>query len=253
MRIAITRKVSASICDCELLHIDRAEIDYHAAEKEHQEYERYLSSRGFTVISLPEKAEMPDAAFVEDVAIVLDELAISAPMGSGARKAERSEVVKVLSCFREVCVLPEDAQLEGGDVLTIGKRIFVGRSSRTDEAGIDCLAQAVGALGYSVTPVEVGNCLHLKTACSFIGNNTLLVNDQWIDIEPLRDFDLVRVSEPWAANVLFLDSGELLLARTHSETGRLLASHGFSVHSLDVSELSKAEAGLTCLSIIFSL
>lgn len=124
---------------------------------------------------------------------------------------------------------------------------------RTNREGIDQLRDLLGAHGYEVQPIEVRGCLHLKSACSFIGNDTVLVNRSWIDAERLAGFELLDVpkEEPAAANALLLND-VVILPASFPRTRALLEERGFRVRTIDISELQKAEAGVTCTSLIFT-
>ena len=143
----------------------------------------------------------------------------------------------------------EPATLEGGDVIRIGSTLYVGASQRTNVDGIAQLADLLAPYGYEVRPVEVRGCLHLKSGACAVGRETLLVNRDWIDAAAFQDYTLIDVGEPWAADVLEL-GGVILMPEGFPETRRRLEQARFVVRSVDVSELQKAEAGVTCMSIL---
>ena len=252
MLTAITRPVSPSIGDCELTWLPRQPIDFAAAARQHADYQGRLRALGVEVVSLPVEPGMPDAVFVEDTAIVLDEIAIIAPMGTEKRRHEVQGIVDALARFRPVVQLPSPARLEGGDVMRVDRRLFVGCSGRTDLDGIGRLDEAVAPYGYQVIPVEAQHCLHFKTGCTYLGRNTCLVNPAWAAPASLAglDFILVAPGEPWAANVLVVGD-QILMPAAFPATRSAVEARGFSVQTIDVSELAKAEAGLTCMSLIF--
>jgi dimethylargininase len=173
-------------------------------------------------------------------------------MGASSRRPETNSLANVLSRYRPLKFLAEPATLDGGDVLRIGRSIFVGLSRRTNRSGLAQLSDVLGSYNYQVQPVEVRGCLHLKSACSYIGNNTVLVNRFWIDVEPLSGLELLDVpeDEPAAANVLLLND-VVIIPASFPKTRALLEKRGFRVRTIDVSELQKAEAGVTCTSLIF--
>jgi dimethylargininase len=253
MLTAITREVSPCIEDSELTFLARQPIDYRKAAQQHKTYERCLSKLGVKVVSLPAEPQLPDAVFVEDTAVVVDELAVVAAMGAAKRESEVGSLVAALSHYRTLRSLNHSATLEGGDVVRIGRTLYVGVSSRTNQDGIAQLRKILDPYDYQVRAVEVEACLHLSTGCSYLGRNTLLVNSQWIDTTQFDSLDTIDVSqtEPFAANVKMI--GEVaLVSSSFPRTGRLLEERGWSVQRIDISELEKAEAGLTCLSLIFS-
>jgi dimethylargininase len=249
---AVTRKVSARLAACELEFLTRQEIDLAKAIQQHHNYEATLAELGANVVSLPAEDQLPDSVFVEDPAIVLDEVAVITRMGAEIRRPEAPSLAAALSRFRELKWMQEPATLEGGDVVRIGKTLYVGVSRRTNRPGIAQLADLIGAFGYSVVPVPVHGCLHLKTACCSLGGQTVLANRELFDSEAFAGIEIVDVpaSEPWAADVLEVD-GTVLESAQFPETCALLERRGFRVKRLDVSELHKAEAGVTCMSILF--
>ena len=250
---AITRQVSAGINDCELSFHVRQPIDVAKAIAQHNVYQDCLVELGARIVSLPAESDLPDAVFVEDAALVVDEVAVITNMGAPSRRAESKSLAKTLSQYRPIAFLIEPATLDGGDVLRVGRSVFVGLSRRTNRHGIDQLRDLLRAYAYQVQPVEVKSCLHLKSACSYIGNGTILVNRSWLDAEQLRGFELLDVpaEEPAAANALLLNN-VVILPASFPKTRALLENRAFSTRIIDVSELQKAEAGVTCTSLIFN-
>jgi dimethylargininase len=252
MLTALTRKVSPALGRCELEYLPRQEIDIGKARVQHEQYEACLAELGLRVVSLPAEPDLPDSMFVEDPAVVVDEVAVIARMGNQARRGESNSIAKALEPYRKLCSMSAPATLEGGDVLRVGRRVFVGMSTRTNRVGAEQLASALGPHGYSVTPVEVRRCLHLKSACCYLGNGAILANRAWVDITPFEEFRIVDVApdEPGAANVLAL--GETVIAAAaYPATVEILGRLGYRIRTLDISELMKAEAALTCSSLIF--
>lgn len=249
--IALTREPSPSLEQGERTHVQRMAIDARRAAEQHRAYCDALRRLGAEVVALPADPASPDSVFIEDTAVVLDEVAVLGAPGAASRRAETGAVEPVLRCYREVQAIEPPGALEGGDVLQVDRTLLVGRSSRTNEAGIAALEQIVDRFGYRVHPVEVRGCLHLKTACTAVDEQTLLVNPDWIDAAALAGFRLLAAPplEPWGANVLRL-GGRLLLSATHRRTAEQLAHLGHEVTPIDISEFEKAEGGVTCLSIL---
>ncbi len=252
MLTAITRAVSPSLVDCELSFIDRKPIDLSMAQAQHRAYEKLLEKLGAHVVSLPAEAELPDSMFVEDPAIVLDELAVILPLGTDSRRREAPSLASALSKFRKLEYIKLPATLEGGDVLRIGRKLFVGLTKRSNLEGIRQLAAILAPHKYEVIPVSVTGCLHLKSAVTYLGQNTLLANRAWFDPAPLAGYNWIDVdpAEPHASNALAL-GGTLIFPASFPRTLSRLQSSGFSVTPLDISELQKAESGLTCSSLLF--
>jgi dimethylargininase len=248
---AITRGVSPALNRCELGYLPRQQIDIARAAREHQAYEQCLRDLGLTVVSLPPEPDLPDSVFVEDPAVVVPEVAILTRMGVESRRQETRTLAPVLARFRPLRYLREPATLEGGDVLRVGSTLYIGVSSRTNLAGIEQLAAELQPFAYTVTPVPVRGCLHLKSACTSLGGETLLANREWVDPSVFQGLRIVDVppEEPRAANVLAIRD-TVLVPAAFPATAALLESLGWNVRVLDISEMMKAEAGLTCSSIL---
>src|SRR2546423_1960226 len=254
MLTAITRGVSPGIVNCELTFMARQPIDLPKACEQHREYERLLKELGARVISLPAEPTLPDSMFVEDPALVLDELAVILPLGTPTRRPEAASLAQALSPFRRLEFVKSPGALEGGDVLRIGRKLFVGVSRRTNQEGIRQLTAIVAPYGYEVIAVRVSGCLHLKSAVTYLGQNTLLANRAWFDARPFSGYEWVDVAaeEPQAANALAL-SESVIFPASFSLTRVDLEKRGFQVTPVDISELQKAESGLTCSSLLFDV
>jgi dimethylargininase len=252
MLTAITRAVSPGIVHCELTFVARQHIDLAKAEQQHAAYQRLLENFGARVISLPAEPQLPDSMFVEDPAIVLDELAIIFPLGTESRRPEAASISQALAKFRTIAHVELPGQVEGGDILRIGRRLFAGLSRRTNLEGIQQLASITSPHGYEVISVAVTGCLHLKSAVTYIGRNTLLANRAWFDTEPLAGFEWIDVApdESHAANALALGD-TVIFPASFPRTRDRLEARGFHVTPIDISELQKAESGLTCSSLLF--
>jgi dimethylargininase len=252
MMTAITRKVSSSLENCELSFIERKPIEMEKARTQHHAYEALLEKLGAKVISLPEERDLPDSMFVEDPAIVLDEVAIICPLGTETRRKEAPSLAAALEPFRKLAYVKLPGMLEGGDVLRVGKKIFTGLTERSNPEGIRQLAVIAEHHGYELTAVPATGCLHLKSAVTYLGRNTLLGNRAWFQWKRFAGFDWVDVdpTEPHAGNALGI--GEtIIFPASFPKTRARIEEKGFHVESLDISELQKAESGLTCSSLLF--
>jgi dimethylargininase len=254
MPIALTRGVSPELARCELTHLQREPIDLSLAMAQHEAYERALQALGLVVERLPAEPDLPDCCFVEDTAVVLDEVAVLTRMGAPSRRGETAAVALALARHRPVVALREPARIDGGDVLVAGRRLFAGVSARTDAAGREALQAAVAPLGYEVVPVALHGCLHLKSAITLAGPDLLVVNPEWVDLAPFRGFDIIEVApeEPFAANVLALPQA-IVTAAGFPRTAERLRARGREVREVDVSEFQKAEGGVTCKSLVLDL
>jgi dimethylargininase len=252
MLTAITRAVSPTINRCELSFRPRQLIDVQKATEQHRRYEACLEELGAAVISLPAETDLPDAVFVEDPAVVVDEVAVMARLGAASRRPEAGSLALVLRQFRDLQWMQAPATLEGGDVVRARRTLFVGTSGRTNQTGVEQLAEALRPWDYEVKTVAVRGCLHLKSACTYLGERTMLVNREWADCAAFAGYRLVDVpaDEPEAANVLTIGAAAMV-ADCFPGTVRVLEGLGWRVKTLDNSELMKAEAGMTCSSLVF--
>jgi len=250
--IAITRDVSPSIVNCELTHLAREPIDVGRARTQHADYERALEQLGCEVRRLPATDDMPDSVFIEDVAVVFDEIAVITHPGAVSRRPEITEVFRVLSHHRPIVQIGAPGTLDGGDVLVAGRSVFVGRSGRSNDAGIGQLRGAIASYGYTVLATSVLGCLHLKSAITALDDRTLLANRRWIHEKDFSGFEVVEVdpAEPMAANIVRVGNGHLYAAG-FPRTLERVEKRGYAVTSVDVSEIAKAEGAVTCCSLIF--
>ncbi len=248
--IAITHVPSPHMEQCQRFYVPPSPIDYDRAARQHEQYCRVLRECGAQVRTLHVNRHLPDCAFIEDTAIVLDEVAILASMGAESRRAEPAGIESELQRYRVVHRVELPATIEGGDVLRVGRTLLVGLSSRTNQAGVSALEAIVGRYGYRVVAVPVHGCLHLKTACTALQDSTLLVNPTWVDVEALRGFHLAFVpeEEPWAANVACVGT-IACISVDHPRTAKAIQEMDIEVRTVDLSEFAKAEGGVTCLSI----
>src|SRR5258707_9766326 len=241
MLTAITRAVSPALANCELLFVSRQPIDLNRAYAQHRAYEALLGKLGAHVISLPADPALPDSMFVEDPAIVLDELAVILPLGRESRRPEAVSLAQALAKFRKLEYVTLPGTMEGGDILRIGRKLFAGVSSRTNSEGIRQLEAILKPYGYETIPVRVTGCLHLKSAVTFIGRNTLLANRAWIDTEPFASYDWIDAAreDRHAPNAVAL-GGTVAFPASFPPTRALRESPGFHVAALDTSVLQQA-------------
>jgi dimethylargininase len=252
MLTAITRAVSPAIVNCELSFISRQPIDLEIARAQHHAYEQVLETLGARVLSLPAEPDLPDSMFVEDPAIVLEELAVIFPLGTASRRPEAPSLAQAISRFRKLQHVTFPGTLEGGDILRIGSNLFVGVTKRSNAEGIRQLSAILAPHHYEVIAVPVTGCLHLKSAVTSLSRNTLLANRAWFDPSPFSGYDWIEIdpAEPHAANALSL-ANTVIFPASFPRTRARIEAAGFHVTSLDISELQKAESGLTCSSLIF--
>ena len=252
MLIAVTRAVSLTLADCELTHRRRDRIDAAKAEAEHAAYEETLRTLGATVVRAPAEPTLPDAVFVEDAAIVVDEVAVITRPGAASRRPETESLAKTLARYRPLAQIEPPGTIDGGDVLVVGRTMYVGLSSRTNREAIAQLETLLGEWDYEVNPVPVSGCLHLKSAVTQVGENLLLLNDRFVRPDCFAPMERVAVApeEPDGANALWI-AGAAVYPMHHPRTAERLDRAGVRVVPVPCAELAKAEGAVTCCSIVF--
>jgi dimethylargininase len=252
--VAITRAVSPTLGACELTHLARVPIDVDLARAQHHAYEAALIEAGCLVERLDTSSELPDSVFVEDTAIVLDEVAIITRPGAESRRRETAAVADALAVYRPLHVIQPPGVVDGGDVLVVGRRLFVGRSSRTNESAVSQIRHVLAPFGYTVVDTVVRGCLHLKSAVTALADDLLLVNRDWIAPATFDGFTLLNVdpSEPSAANALRLQD-RIILSASFPRTAERVAKRGLRTHLVEASEVQKAEGAVTCCSLIVNV
>ena len=253
MILALTRPISASLAECELTYLLRQPIDLDLAREQHARYQQALRDLGCRVQSLPEAPELPDAVFVEDLAVVLDDLAILTRPGAASRRPELESVKTALQRHRLIMRIASPGTLEGGDVLRLGHSIYVGLSGRTNADGVRQLQSLVAPHGYRVEAVPVRGCLHLKSAVTELAPGLLLVNPEWVDPATFGGRRAVAAArdEPQAANALCIGS-RVIFPAAFPGTLAVIERQGIAVRVVDVSEIQKAEGGVTCCCLLLS-
>lgn len=251
--IALTRAPSPAIADGELTYLGRTPIDFDKAVSQHAVLQDALHAAGCQVRQLPALPHFGDAVFVEDIAFVLPEVAIMCRPGAPSRRPEVPSVADQLEEFDiPLRFVKHPATVDGGDLLLVGRKLYVGLSRRTNEAGFRQIRSLVAAHGYEAIGVPVEGCLHLKTAATQVADDLVLLNEAWVDPSLFDEMERIRVdpTEPFAANALRIND-TVLYSSSHPRTVRLLEARGIETTIVDLSELEKAEAGVTCCSIIF--
>jgi dimethylargininase len=249
--LAFTREVSPAIGQCELTHLAREPIDFELAARQHESYERCLTDLGCRVCRVPGGHDLPDAVFIEDTAVVLDEVAVIARPGAVSRRSETAAVAEALRPLRSLITIDPPGTLDGGDVLRVGRSVYVGLSSRTNGDGIRQLARHLAPFGYGVCVIEVSGALHLKSAVTEVAERTLLINCEWVPREAFPGLDLIAVepAEPFGGNALRIGD-TVIYSTSFPRTRSALEARGIAVRAVDASELAKAEGGVTCCSLI---
>jgi dimethylargininase len=251
--IAMTRDVSPSLANCELSFVDRNPIDPERAAAQHHAYRDALHALGCKLVALPMLPDMPDAVFVEDMAVVLDEVAIITRAGAPSRRKESASVAEALKAYRSVYAIQAPGTLDGGDVVRIGRTLYVGQAARSNEEGIAQLRALLAPYGYRVEAVPTHGCLHLKSAVTVVADGTLLVQPAWIDPNVFASHRLIEIDpgEEHAANALRIGDS-VIHPECFPRTRERLQAAGITVVPVDISELQKAEGAVTCCSLVFA-
>jgi len=233
--IAITRAVSRAMERCELTHLERRAIDIDLARTQHAAYEQALRDAGCDVRRLPEQPELADSVFVEDTAVVLDEVAVMTRPGAGSRRGEVDSMAAALAPLRALRRIDAPATLDGGDVLQLDRVIHVGTSSRSNADGIEQLRQQVATFGYRVEAVPLRGCLHLKSAVTRVASDLLLVNPDWVDAWHFPGYRTLAVApgESLAANAIALGDA-LLYSASFPGTAERLRLAGMDLRLVDM-------------------
>lgn len=245
---AIVRAVPDAYARC--LRTGDHAIDVDRARAQHREYVAALTAAGIAVVRVPTDEAHPDACFIEDTAVVLAEHALVTRPGAPSRRGEVAPVAAVLTHHRTLHTLDAQGTLDGGDVLRVGPRLFVGLSSRSDLAGAAALARVAAHEQLEVITLPVAAGLHLKSAVTLVDEHTLVLHTGALDPAPFIDLGLavLHTSEPAGGNVLALGT-RLLVSADAPATAALLRARGHAVLTLDVSEFHRGDGALTCLSL----
>ncbi|MDH3982701.1 MAG: dimethylargininase [Gammaproteobacteria bacterium] len=251
--VAVTRELTAAIGNCELTFLHRSAIDFGLAQQQHRDYQSALSSLGCEVVVVPAPPGLADSVFIEDTALVLDDIAVMLRPGVASRQPEVAGVAEVLQQYKPLKAIEPPGTIDGGDLLRVGNRIFAGLSTRSNQSGIQQLRDIVSDFGMTVETVETTKCLHLKSAVSEVAPGTLLINTDWISSSAFKDFELIPVDkeETHAANALRIGKN-LIYPSSFPRTMDVLVNRGIDVVPVDLTELQKAEGAVTCCSLIFS-
>lgn len=249
--VALVREVSPALASCELTFLDRQPIDIKVAEAQHKDYREALQRAGAQVAFITPEPEFPDGVFVEDTAVILDEIIVITRPGAATRRGETVSVASALAPHRPLSFIREPATLDGGDVMRAGRDLFVGITARSNRDGFDQLKAIASRFGYRVVAVPVTGCLHLKTAVTAVDTTTLMINPACVSRVIFDGYGLIEVppDEPSGADVLCVN-GVVLVAASAPRTCDIIAKAGHRAELVDVSEFEKAEAGVTCLSLL---
>ena len=247
-KYAIVRPVPDSYDHCVRTNVEKIDVDL--AKRQHAEYCKALQKLGLKLIWIEGDNTLPDSCFVEDTAVIFGEKAIICNMKIKSRFKEVVEIAKALEKLRETYYIKPPATIDGGDVLKIEDKVFVGISGRTNLHAMHQLAKILENSNLEIVPVKIYNVLHLKSACTYLGNNYAILSKGHFDTEILQNCKRIVVprEEEYAADCLAIN-GTILMAKGYPKTKRLVEKEGFFVKELETSEFRKGGGALTCLSI----
>nr|WP_243694938.1 dimethylargininase [Labedella populi] len=248
-RVALVRLPAKNLADGQTTHLERSPIDTDLADSQWDAYVAAFTEHGWTTQEVPYAERLADSVFVEDAVVVIDDLAIIARSGSEARRGETDGVEEVLTARGlDIERISNPGTLDGGDVLVVGKTVYVGRSSRTNADGIAQFRALLVARGFEVVAVPVTRALHLKSTVTALPDGTVIGRDDLVD-EPRLFARFLPVPEREGVAVVALDPETLLMSAAAPETAELLRELGYDVVTVDISEFEKLEGCVTCLSV----
>jgi len=248
VRFAVVRPVPDTYDRCVRTNVE--EIDVELARVQHREYCSVLQRLGLRLIWVEGDDALPDSCFVEDTAVLLGEKAVICNMKVKSRAREVVGVAKVLEKLKQICWIRKPGWIDGGDVLNVEDRVFIGLSARTNSEAVKQVKRILKDTSFNVVPVKVRNVLHLKSACTYLGNDYVILSRGNFDTDILAGMRKIEVpkGEEYAADCLAIN-GTVLTAKGHPKTKRLIEKEGFTVEDLEISEFRKGDGALTCLSI----
>jgi dimethylargininase len=251
---AIVRDVGDALTGCELSFVERRPIDLALARRQHAAYVAALEAAGCEIRHAPSLPDMADAVFVEDTVVVVDELAVLARPGAESRRDEVASMAETLRPLRPLAWIEAPGTIDGGDVLRIGRTVYVGQSARTNPSGLEQLRALLAPHGYSVEGVRTRGCLHLKSAVTAVADDTVLVNADWLVDDPFSGYRRIEIDpgEEHAANALRAGA-VVLYPASFPRTAERLRAAGIELCPLDLSELQKAEGATTCCSVLLAV
>lgn len=252
---AITRRPAASIVRG-LRAVDTGNPDLALMQAHHDTYIATLRETGATVIELPPLEDFPDSVFVEDTALCLPQGAVVMRPGAPSRLGEAGEMAPHLRALygQVVEISGADSFIEGGDILVTEREILVGRSARTNAAGIAELRALVTPWGHTVREVHTPpGVLHFKTDCSLLDVDTVLSTRRLSASGCFAGYRVIDVAEgeEAAANTIRFN-GLVLMPAGFPRTRDTIAAAGFDVREIGNSECAKLDGGMSCLSLRFT-
>lgn len=223
---------------------------FELALEQHAAYRKTLKNSGIDVIVLEADERYPDGCFVEDTAVITDEVAIITRPGDPSRLGEEESILQTISKYKKIERILAPGNLDGGDILRVEKKFYIGITKRTNTEGANQLAQILSKYGYTATQIPVKDILHLKTGIAYLGDNNFIGVDELKGIAQGKNMIKVEQSEEYSANCLRVNDN-LIIPKGFPKSKSQIVSLGYNIIELDMSEFRKMDGGLTCLSLLF--
>jgi dimethylargininase len=248
---ALIRGIPTSFANALVQH-GRPTLDPAIARRQHDEYRARLSGAGYAIAEVPVDEACPDCVFIEDAAVIIGSIAVITRPGAASRRPETAPVAEALKSYRTVTWIESPGTIDGGDVFTMNSTVYVGLSERTNLEGIAQLRPVVASENLRLQVVKVVDTLHLKSAVLPVDDETVVVTLASVDHSALGGLRILYedAAERHRFSCLPMLNGHLLATESSPRTNEMLATAGYLVDPIDVSELQAADGGLTCMSII---
>src|SRR5690554_3661230 len=248
-RIALVRIPASNLADGQVTHIERSNVDTELADQQWENYVQALDAAGWETVEVPAADTHADSVFVEDTIVMFGSTAVVGSPGSAPRIGETEAVEeKARELGQRIERIEAPGTLDGGDVLKVGRTVYVGRGGRTNAEGIRQLRAIVGPLGYSVVAVPMNKALHLKTAVTALPDGTIIGLPSLLEDTSIFE-RFLAVPEAEGAAVVVLDHDTVLMSSAAPKTAALIEDLGYRVVPVDISEFEKLEGCVTCLSV----
>lgn len=251
-RRAVVRRPSPAVADGEVTHLERTPLDVERAFAQHAAYCELLISLGLQLVWAPEVPEHPDGLFVEDALLAIDGQAVLTRPGAPSRLGEVESMATILPALGlPVSHIQPPGTLDGGDVLAVGRDVFVGLSSRSNRDAVEQLATILEPFGRTVRAARVTGCLHLKSAVTALPDGSLIAVTDWIDSAFFEELGYrVHPAEERSGGDVLSYGRTVVLPASAPRTAAMIGRLGFDVCPVEVGELEKIEAGVTCMSVL---
>ena len=245
---ALVRPPADSLPDGVVTFIERRPLDLDLARRQWDGYVAALEAHGFATVHVEVDHSLPDSVFIEDAVVMFDDLAVVTNPKEPARNRETVATEKVVIDLGHQTATLTEGNLDGGDVLKVGRQVYVGLTGTTDAAAVDQLRRILEPRGWAVTAVPVTKALHLKSAITALPDGTIIGHGPIVD-DPSMFERYLEVPEEPGCHVVVLDEATVLMSSAAPQTEALLRARGLEVVTVDISEFEKLEGCVTCLSV----